>query len=97
MKRFMILHVGFEPPTQDVMAAWQNWFEAVKDHAIEHGGFGAGREISADGTVDLPWGPDCLTGYSIVEAEDLDTVEKLARGNPFVTAIRIYELRGADG
>ncbi|MBK8840828.1 MAG: hypothetical protein IPO30_19740 [Hyphomonadaceae bacterium] len=29
MKRFMLLHVGFEKPTPEIMAAWGKWFERV--------------------------------------------------------------------
>ena len=31
MKRFMLLHFGFEKPTPEIMAAWDKWFEAVAD------------------------------------------------------------------
>ena len=56
-------------------------------------GFGAAREISKDGTRDLPWGMDSITGYSLIEAESLEEAEKLAQSNPFVKSIRIYEVR----
>lgn len=93
MKRFMLLHIGFEKPTPEIMAAWGRWFEAVADKTVEHGGFSAAREISKDGTKDLPMGLDSFTGYSIVQAESLDEAEQLAAGNPFITGIRIYEVR----
>jgi hypothetical protein len=54
MKKFMILHFGFEPPTPEIMAAWNAWFESIADRQIEQGGFSGGREISKDGTRDLP-------------------------------------------
>ncbi len=95
MKRFMLLHFGFEKPTPDVMAAWGRWFESVADRTVEHGGFhGGAREISRDGGRDLPMGPDCITGYSILRAEDLDAAEEIARANPFVASIRVYEITG---
>ena len=93
MNRYMLLHFGFEPPTEDIMVRWTQWFDAVAERAVEHGGFTAGREITRDGTRDLPMGPDSITGYSIIEAESLDEAERLARDNPFIASIRIYPLR----
>lgn len=29
MKRFMLMHIGFENPTPEIMAAWGKWFERV--------------------------------------------------------------------
>lgn len=93
MKKFMFLHFGFEKPTPEIMAAWKAWFESTADKQLEQGGFAGGREISRNGTKDLPWNRESITGYNIIEAEDLDAAEKLARGNPFIASIRIYELR----
>ena len=93
MKRYMLLHFGFEKPTPEIMAAWGNWFEAVADKTVEHGGFhGGAREISRDGTRDLSMGMESITGYSIIRAENLDEAEKIARDNPFVASIRVYEI-----
>ena len=93
MKRFMFLHFGFEKPTPEIMAAWNNWFESVADKTEEKGGFhGGAREISHSGTEDLPMGMESITGYSIINAESLDEAEKIARGNPFIASIRVYEI-----
>ena len=95
MKRYMLLHFGFEKPTPEIMAAWTKWFESVADKTVENGGFhGGARELSHSGTRDLPMGPDSITGYSIVRAGSLDEAEKLAQGNPFIASIRIYEISG---
>ena len=93
MKRFMLLHFGFEKPTPEIMAAWRKWFESVADKTVENGGFhGGARELSREGARDLPMGMDSITGYTIVEAESLDAAEEIARGNPFIASIRIYEI-----
>ena len=93
MKRFMLLHYGFEKPTQEIMEAWGKWFASIADITVENGGFMAGREISHSGTSDLPMGMESITGYSIVNAESLDEAEAAAKGNPFIASIRIYEIR----
>ena len=93
MKRFMLLHFGFETPTPEIMAAWGNGFEAVADKTLDQGGFhGGGKEISAGGTTDLPLAADSLTGYSIIQAESLAEAEEIARENPFIASIRVYEI-----
>ena len=92
MKRFMLLHCGFEEPTPEIMAAWGKWFEAVADKTVDQGGIRGGREISHSGTTDLPLGMDSITGYSIIEAESLDEAEKIAQDNPFIASIRVYEI-----
>ncbi len=93
MKKFMLLHFGFERPTPMIMDAWNKWFESIAELQVDQGGFSGGREISKDGTKDLPWSMDSITGYNIIEAEDLDAAEKIARDNPFIASIRVYELR----
>ena len=93
MKKFVLLHYGFEKPTPDIMAAWGRWFEAMKDSIIDMGGhFSRGREISNAGTKDLPLGLDSITGFTIVSAGSLDDAEKMARSNPFISSIRVYEI-----
>ena len=93
MKRFMLLHFGFEKPTQEIMAAWKAWFEAVADRTVDQGGFhGGAREISRDGASDLPLAADSITGYSIINAESLEEAEAIARDNPFIASIRVYEI-----
>ena len=95
MKQFMFLHFGFERPTPEIMQAWQAWFASIAEQQIAQGGFKGGKEISKAGTNDLAWDLDSITGYNIIEAEDMAAAEQLAQGNPFISSIRIYELRTA--
>jgi hypothetical protein len=93
LKQFMFLHFGFEKPTPEIMKAWQAWFASIAEAQIGQGGFNGGKEISKAGTSDLAWNLDSITGYNIIEAEDMAAAEKLAQSNPFISSIRIYELR----
>ncbi|MFC1575076.1 YciI family protein [Gemmatimonadota bacterium] len=36
---------------------------------------------------------DSITGYNIIEAESLDEADKIAKDNPFIASIRVYEIR----
>ena len=93
MKKFMFLHFGFKKPTPEIMEAWKEWFGSIADKQIDQGGFAGGREISESGTKDLPWGMESITGYNIIEAEDLDAAERIAQANPYIASIRVYEIR----
>jgi hypothetical protein len=93
MKKFVLLHYGFEKPTPEIMAAWGKWFESMKDRIIDMGGhFSGGREISKAGTKDLPLGLESITGFTIVSADSIDDAEKIAQSNPYLSSIRIYEV-----
>ncbi len=93
MKRFVFLHYGFETPTPEIMSAWNAWFEETAAQTRDKGHFSHGLELSAGGKTDLPFGPDSMTGFNIIEAEDLEAAEAIARRNPFVSSIRVYEVR----
>lgn len=89
----MLLHYGFEKPTPEIMAAWGQWFESVANISVDNGGFhGAAREISREGTKDLPMDMEAITGYSIINAESIEEAEKVANDNPFIASIRVYEI-----
>ena len=60
---------------------------------VDQGGFSGGKEISHAGTKDLPWGMESITGYNIINAENLEEAEKIAQGCPFIASIRVYEIR----
>lgn len=93
MKKFMLLSFGFEKPTPEIMENWGKWFKSIADRIVDGGGhFSSGREISQDGTKDLPLTKESITGYTIIKAENLDEAEKIAKGNPFISSIRVYEL-----
>ena len=94
MKKFVFLHYGFETPTPEIMEAWGKWFESISDKMVDQGtSFSQGREISLAGTKDLPLGLESITGFNIIQAEDLNEAEKIAQSCPFITSIRVYETR----
>ena len=93
VKKYVLLHYGFEKPTPEIMSAWSKWFGSIKDRIIDMGGhFSGGREVSKSGTKDLPLGLESITGFTIVSADSLDHAEKMAQSNPFISSIRIYEV-----
>ena len=93
MKKFVLMHCGFEKPTPEIMAAWGKWFESIKNHTVDNLGFASGREISRAASKELPWGAESITGISIVTADSLDEAEKIAKTCPYISSIRVYEVR----
>ena len=93
MKKFMFLHYGFEKPTPEIMTAWGKWFDAMKGNIVDMGDrFSGGREISKAGTRDLPRGRESITGFTVVSADSLEDAERMARSNPYISSIRVYEM-----
>ena len=93
MNQFMMLHYGFENPTPEIMEAWGKWFESIKDNIVDQGHFPRGLEISSAGTTELPLGPESITGFMVISAESFEAAEKMAQSNPYISSIRVYELR----
>lgn len=94
MKKFVLMHVGFEMPTPEVQKAWGDWFASIADRTVDSGSpLGAGREVTKTGTKELPVGLDSITGYTVINADNLDEAEKIAKTCPFTTSLRVYEAR----
>lgn len=92
MKKFVFLYVGFEPLTPEIKDAWSNWFALIGDRLVDSGNpFGPGREITPTGTKELSPNMGAVTGYSIINAENLEEAEKIAKKCPINTSIRVYE------
>jgi hypothetical protein len=91
MKKFVFIYVGYVDITPEVGQAWGEWFASIAEHIVDSGNpFGPGIEITRDGAKQLSPGSDTLGGYTIINAESLESAEKLASTCPFITAIRVY-------
>ena len=98
MKNFMLLHYGFTQPSPEIMKAWGEWFETIKDRMVEQGAhFSFGKEIDKSGTTDMPLGEDSITGYTIISASDIEEACEIASKNPFIKSIRVYEMMSNNG
>lgn len=93
LKKFVFLTYGFETPTAQIMGAWKKWFASIKENVVEMGHFPRGREISKAGVTDLPLGPNSITGFVIVEAVSFEDAERMAQSNPYISSIRLYEVK----
>ncbi|MGH7204374.1 MAG: hypothetical protein ACREHC_08065 [Candidatus Levyibacteriota bacterium] len=92
MKKFVLLYIGSVEPTQEVMDGWTKWFGVLGNRVVDSGNpFGAGKEITKSGSKDLSQDAQAISGYTIINAESIEEVEKLAEQCPIVTSIRAYE------
>jgi len=104
MSRFMMVYKGeatdlsemTEEEGKAVMAKWAVWMQKVGPALVDIGApFGSGASVVDDGT---PGTALSLTGYSIVEASDLEAAKNLGDGHPYLSegagnyAIDLFEL-----
>mgnify|MGYP001821696013 CR=1 FL=1 len=93
MSKFVLAHVGFEQPTDEIMAAWGRWFEEIADITVENVGLMPGKEVTAGGIKDIAFDAQVTTGYTVIEAENLDEAVKIALACPFITSVKVQEVR----
>lgn len=104
MAKFMYLYRGPATPALDAtpeqaakrMAAFTAWMEKVGTALIDVGSpFGSNASVRDDGTQGSAGD---LTGYTIVEADDLAAAKAMTDGLPFLSnsdgkcAVEIFEL-----
>ena len=76
----------------DVMDGWKKWFEVLGNRVVDSGNpFGPGKEVTKTGVKDLPQNMDATVGYTIINAENINEVEKLLKQCPMINCVRVYE------
>jgi hypothetical protein len=86
--------MGESPEEQEaVMNAWMGWFGSLGEAVLDHGNpFGESLALDSDGSRGAATGD--VSGYSIIEAADLDHAATLASGCPQLSSagtLAIYE------
>jgi hypothetical protein len=89
-KYLFIYHGGDQPKSKEdgdrVMAAWGEWIGQVGKAMVDVGNpTGGNRTVAADGSVSNG-GANPTTGYSILEAPDMDSALNAARMCPQLKA-----------
>ncbi|HEV8193555.1 MAG TPA: YciI family protein [Ktedonobacterales bacterium] len=79
---------------QASLAAWNTWFEGMGDRVVDAGNpFGPSKTLATDGTAS-DGATSRVTGYSVIEADSLETATALAKGCPNLSdggGVEIYE------
>ena len=97
MKKFVLMTIGFIPPTEEIMAQWMEWFESLQDIMVDQVGLYNGRDVVGDDVVELDMGKDAITGYLVINAKGMDEAVAIAKRCPAVTSTKVYEVMSHEG
>lgn len=81
-------HGGKKPETEEQgaqeMALWEKWFADLGEAVVNPGNpVGMSKTVSASGVEDHG-GANPLSGFTVVEAADIDAAVEMAKGCPMV-------------
>ena len=93
MKKFVLMMIGFTQPTPEIMESWMQWFKSIEDKIADQIGLGNGREVTKNGITELLMDKDAITGYLVINAENIDEAIKIAQSCPMITSTKVYEVR----
>lgn len=93
MKKFVLVQIGFEQPTSEMMGEWEKWFQSFAEFTIENVGLGPALEVTRDGVQELPFDRRAVTGYTVIEVESREKALEIAQACPFITGVGVYEVR----
>ena len=90
-KYLLAFHGGGVPETEEeqaqVMAAWGAWMGSLGEAMVDPGNaVGQAKTISADGSISVGGGVNPVTGYTLVNAADIDEAVSLVKGCPICEA-----------
>ena len=70
-----------------------DWFNQVGDSMADSGHpMTGGVEVTPDEVNEIALGTESFTGYSIVNAQSMEAAVELAKTNPMITSVVVYEL-----
>ena len=101
MAKYLFVYHGGKNPESDeevaeVLDNWGNWFGSMGAAVIDGGNpVGMSSTINGDGSVTDNGGSNPASGYSLIEASDLDDAIAKARGCPILSADGTVELAEA--
>jgi hypothetical protein len=105
MNKYMLLYVGpATPPDQitpeqgaKIMEGWNNWISSVGSAMVDVGfPLANGVSVVDDGSKGKP---SLVSGYSIIQADNVDEARKLVQGHPFLSdatgkfSVEVHELQ----
>jgi len=100
MSKYILLYKGpaveFTPEMNEAWGmAWGKWVEKLGSALLDEGApFGQGGVVTEKGSGGTP---TSLTGYTIIQADNLSQAQSLAVGNPFImgsdiNSLEVFEL-----
>jgi len=88
-KYLLAYHGGGMPETEEeqakVLANWGEWYGKLGSAVVDPGNpIGQTRTVSGDGSVSAGGGANPVSGYTILEANDIDAAAEMAKTCPIV-------------
>ena len=93
MKKFVLITIGFTQPTPEIMESWMQWFKSIEDKIADQIGLSNGKEVTKNGIRELPMDKDAITGYLVINVENIDEAMRIAQSCPMITSTKVYEVR----
>ena len=99
-KYLFVYHGGKNPESEaevaEVLDSWGAWFGSMGTAVVDGGNpVGMSSTVNEDGSVTDNGGSNPATGYSLIEAPDLDDALAKARGCPILISGGTVELAEA--
>ena len=101
MAKYLFVYHGGKNPESDaeqaeVMDAWGQWFGSMGSAVVDGGNpVGQSSTVNPDGTVSGDGGANPASGYSLIEAADVDDAIAKAKACPILAAGGSVELAEA--
>ena len=94
MKKFVFLYnvSNEDENSKDETDAWMSWFHSIGKSIVDMGNpLIGGKEVKAKVATDVTLEMGMVSGYTIINAPDMDAAIEIASGCPSKTGMRIYE------
>lgn len=93
MKKFVFIYsTAKEGHTDESTQEWISWFKSIGSNLVNAGtSLGSGKLVSHKGVKEITHEMQPLSGFSIIQAENLDEAVEIAQGCPGKLSIRVYE------
>ena len=101
MAKYLFVYHGGKKPENDeevakVLDEWGKWFGSMGSAVVDGGNpVGMSSTVNGDGSVTNNGGANPASGYSLIEAADLDDAISKAKGCPILQADGSVELAEA--
>ena len=92
MNKFVLLTIGFTQPTPEIMESWMQWFQSIEDKIVDQIGLRNGKEVTKNSITELPMDKDAITGYVVINANNIDEAILIAQSCPMITSTKVYEV-----
>lgn len=83
---------GEDENTKEHMDAWMSWFHSIGKSMVDMGSpLVGGKEVKSKKAKNITPEMGLVSGYSIINAADMESAIEIAKGCPGKTGLRIYE------